>query len=59
MDVFDAKRYEQIVKDHKITYIVHFAGILSALGERNPDLAIDVNVFGAVNALRIAREHDC
>ena len=38
---------------------MHLAGILSALGERKPDLAIDVNVFGAVNGLRIARDNEC
>lgn len=38
---------------------MHLAGILSALGERKPDLAIDVNVFGAINALRIARDNNC
>lgn len=32
---------------------------MSALGERNPDLAIDVNVFGVVNALRLAQRNEC
>ena len=36
--------------------MVHLAGILSAGGEKNPDLAIDVNVVGVINALRIARD---
>ena len=31
--------------EHDINYIVHMAGILSSLGERYPDLAIDVNVY--------------
>jgi threonine 3-dehydrogenase len=55
----DAQHYDYLVKEHKVDYIVHLAGILSALGERNPDLAIDVNVYGAVNALKIARENNC
>jgi nucleoside-diphosphate-sugar epimerase len=35
------------------------AAILSSLGEKYPDLAYDVNVNGATNALEIAREHNC
>lgn len=35
------------------------AGILSALGESDPDLAIDVNVIGVINALKVARDSDC
>ena len=58
LDVTDEKNYKRLVKEHKINYMVHLAGILSALGERNPDLAIDVNVFGVVNAMRIAQAND-
>jgi nucleoside-diphosphate-sugar epimerase len=58
LDVTDADAYKKAVKGHGATYMVHMASILSALGERNPDLAIDVNVNGVVNALRIAKEQD-
>ena len=56
LDVTDATRYSNLVKDNKINYIVHLAGILSALGEMNPDLATDVNVNGVVHALRTAKD---
>jgi nucleoside-diphosphate-sugar epimerase len=35
------------------------ASILSALGERFPDMATNVNVYGTVNALNIARDLKC
>ena len=57
MDVFDEVNYRKLVVENKINYIVHLAGILSASGEKNPDLAIDVNVIGVINALRIARDN--
>lgn len=44
-----------MVKSHNVNYILHLAGILSALGERNPDLAVDVNVIGVINAMRAAK----
>ena len=48
----------KMVKDNKVNYIVHMAGILSALGEKNPDLAVDVNVTGVVNAIRAAQTNN-
>ena len=45
-----------MVKTNKVNYIVHLAGILSALGEQKPDLAVDVNVVGVINAMRAAKE---
>lgn len=59
LDICDDTKYRSLVKENKVDYIVHLAGILSALGERSPDLAIDVNVYGAVNALKIARDLNC
>ena len=56
LDIVDEQKYRSLVKNNNVNYIVHLAGILSAAGEKNPDLAIDVNVFGAVNGLRIARD---
>jgi len=57
--VSDHKKYDSLVSSNKITYIVHLAAILSALGEKFPDRAIDVNVMGCINALNAARDHNC
>jgi nucleoside-diphosphate-sugar epimerase len=45
------------VRENKIDYIVHLAAILSALGERLPDMAYNVNVTGFHNAINLAREY--
>ena len=47
------------MKENDVDYILHLAAILSSLGEKEPELAYDVNVTGATNALNIARDHEC
>lgn len=59
LDVVDSAKYQKLVKDHKVDYIVHLAGILSSLGEKHPQLAFDVNVLGAKNAMDNARDFGC
>ena len=56
LDICDGKKYDAMVKDNKIDYIVHLAAILSASGELYPDKACEVNVNGAITAMNIARE---
>jgi nucleoside-diphosphate-sugar epimerase len=56
LDVTDFNNYRNLIEKHEIDYILHLSGILSALGEKNPKLAIDVNINGVINALDLARE---
>lgn len=57
-DVQDKGVLERIVKEHGITYIVHLASLLSAIGEKNPQLALTVNTKGIQNVLELAAEHN-
>jgi nucleoside-diphosphate-sugar epimerase len=56
-DVRDMKSLEKIIKAHKITEVYHLAGLLSVGGEKNPDLAWDVNINGLRNVLELARDY--
>lgn len=54
-DVRDKLSLEKIIKDNKITDVYHLAGLLSVGGEKDPDLAWDVNINGLRNVLELAR----
>ena len=56
-DVRDFASLEKIIKDHGITEVYHLAGLLSVGGEKNPDLAWDVNINGLRNILELSRTY--
>lgn len=56
LDVLDRKRIAEIVGQFGIDAIIHLAAILSAVGEKNPQLAWDVNINGSMNIFEVARE---
>lgn len=56
VDVTDGKRLHEVVKKYKIDTIMNLAAILSAIGEKNPQLLWDVNMNGLYNCLEVARE---
>lgn len=58
LDVNDFKTYQYLIEKYKINYIIHLSGILSATGEKDPNLAIKVNVNGVVNALNLAKDYN-
>ncbi len=55
LDVTDGAHYRYLVEKYKINYIVHLSGILSALGEKYPTLAMKVNGEGVINAFDAAK----
>lgn len=56
LDVLDAKAIAETVDKYEVDGIVHLAAILSAVGEKNPQLAWNVNINGSVNVFEVARE---
>jgi len=56
LDVTDAAAIARIVDKYEIDGIIHLAAILSAVGEKNPLLAWDININGMINVLEVARD---
>jgi nucleoside-diphosphate-sugar epimerase len=56
LDVMDIVQIEKIIKKHSIGTIYHLAAILSANGEKNPNLCWDVNINGFRNILDVAKK---
>jgi len=57
VEIAKKENLEELVKRHHIDTIYHMAAILSVTGEKNPQLAWDVNMNGLYNVLEIAREY--
>lgn len=55
----DINEVKNVIKKYNIGTIYHLAAILSAIGEKNPQLAWDVNINGLYNILEVSREYKC
>lgn len=58
LDVRDKTKFEEIVKAEKVNYIVHLAGIISVLAEKNPILAREVNVDSVFTSLDLSVKYN-
>ena len=59
LDVMDADGILALVDEENVTEIYHLAALLSATGERNPDLCWKINVEGLENVITAAKTHGC
>lgn len=58
LDVLNLSDLERVIVEHRVDWMVHNVSILSAKGELNPSLALEVNVTGLHNVLEAARRHN-
>jgi len=56
VDCGDLNQLTEVIKKYNIGTVYHLAAILSAVGEKNPQLAWSVNINGLYNVLEVARE---
>ena len=59
LDCTDGNAVKQIVQRYDVDTIYHLAALLSAVAEKKPLLAWNVNMGGLLNVLEVAREHKC
>ncbi len=58
LSVLDGDGMDSMVRDEGVGEIYHLAAILSATGEKKPELCQKVNVGGTITVLEVAKEHD-
>ncbi len=58
INVNDIDTVEEIVKKYNIDTVYHMAAILSAVGEKNPQLCWDVNMNGTINILELGIKYE-
>jgi threonine 3-dehydrogenase len=53
-NIMDRYLLDQVAAHHEVDMVFHLAALLSARGERDPELAHQVNVEGTLNVIRMA-----
>mgnify|MGYP001494051516 CR=1 FL=1 len=57
LDVLDFEKLENAIKEFNINEVYHLAAILSASGEKNPELCWKINMDGLMNVLELSRKY--
>ena len=57
IDVLEMTQLSRLIVEENVDTVIHLAAILSAAGEKHPDLALKINNIGFQNVLEIARNN--
>eukprot|EP01062_Namystynia_karyoxenos_P074726 TRINITY_DN716_c0_g2_i1.p2 TRINITY_DN716_c0_g2~~TRINITY_DN716_c0_g2_i1.p2 ORF type:complete len:429 (+),score=163.49 TRINITY_DN716_c0_g2_i1:81-1289(+) len=55
VDVLDYHTLAKVVVDYGIDWVVHNSSVISAVGEQNPQRAMDVNITGVRNVFEVCK----
>lgn len=59
LNALDPIAYASVVARYKIDTIFNLVALLSAVGEKNPQMAWSINMGALMNSLEVARQHHC
>ena len=59
LDALNPTNMASVVARHNIDTIFNLVALLSAVGEKNPQMAWGVNMGALLNSLEVARQHHC
>ncbi|HIW52734.1 MAG TPA: NAD-dependent epimerase/dehydratase family protein [Candidatus Alistipes excrementipullorum] len=59
LDALNATAMASVVARHHVDTIFNLVALLSAVGERNPQMAWNINIGALMNSLEVARQHHC
>jgi len=57
LNVLEPQKVADVCKKYKVDTVIHLAALLSAVAERDPQMAFNINIHGLYNMLEIAREN--
>jgi nucleoside-diphosphate-sugar epimerase len=57
LDVLNSEEMENLIQSNDINEVYHLAALLSATGEKNPQLCWKINMDGLLNVLELARKY--
>ena len=59
LNALDATALASVVARYKIDTIFNLVALLSAVGEKNPQMAWEINMTALLNSLEVGRQHHC
>ena len=59
LDALDTEANAETIKKYEVDSIFNLAALLSATGEKNPQLAWKINMGALLNSLNLAKEYGC